>query len=147
MKGQRKPPNRTALVVLSAIAGVLVLVICVGVIGGIMSGGDDEQPQAEQPVPAYTVAKQTEKGDITVEVDQLVTEDQARAIAEDLRGKQTKDNGYWVSINCSTGGTAKADNRLANARFGIGALGQAKTGLDEGQIEVEVNEGRSCPAK
>ncbi|MFC9874858.1 hypothetical protein [Nocardia salmonicida] len=38
------------------------------------------------------------------------------------------EGGYWVRINCVTGGTAKADNRLANGTIGVGKKGMAVIG-------------------
>lgn len=55
MKQQGKPPNRNALVVLGSIAGVLVLVICAGVIGGITMSGSDGQEGRPAAQPSGTV--------------------------------------------------------------------------------------------
>lgn len=142
MKQQRKPPNKTVLIVLSGIAGVLVLVLCVGIIGALVSG-DEEQPAAT--VPAYKVVSEDGR-EIVVEVDALPDGDGLKAIFDQVRTKDRPDGGYSVRINCSTGGTAAADNRLANGRFGIGNLGEAQTGLKNGEVTFDVNEGRTCPA-
>ncbi len=141
-KRRSGPP--TALL---GLLGMLVIAgIClIGVVVVMDVGGDDDQTPAS--APTYRVVSQNAKGEIVVEVDALVTKEQMQAIAEDLRTKQTKDHGYWVSINCSTGGTKAADNRLGNARFGLGALGTAQTGVEKGKVLVEPNEGRTCPAK
>lgn len=96
-------------------------------------------------IPAFKVVEQR-NGTIVIEVDQLLTKDQMIAIVKKLRSKQSAESGYWVRINCSTGASRAADNRLGNARFAIGTKGKAATGLNEGEIEVQVNEGRSCPA-
>lgn len=139
-----KKSNRTAVIVLGAVAAVLALCVGVGIIGGVMSSSDDDAGKPAS-VPAYKVVS-SKGGNIVVEVDQLPTKEQMTSIVTDLRGQQSKEAGYFVSINCSTGGTAKADNRLGNGRFGIGAAGEARTGLDDGVIDVQVNEGRTCPA-
>lgn len=128
--------------------GLLVVVALCGVGGVIAFGGDDESspaPTTVKNVPQYRVVSQ-KGGNITVEVDTLPTKKQMTAIVTDLQSKQTDEDGYFVSINCSTGATKSADNRLGNGKFGIGALGKARTGLNEGQIDVQVNEGRTCPA-
>ena len=49
-------------------------------------------------------------------------------------------------INCSTGATTAADNRLANGKFALGALGAAQVGLEEGGAEFEALDDRTCPA-
>ncbi|WP_223874414.1 hypothetical protein [Salinispora mooreana] len=112
-----------------------------GLIGGLLFSDDTEL----ENLPAYTVVDQ-EGGHITVEVDQVLTADQVEAIGADLRSKQTRETGYIVTVNCSTGGSATVDNRLANVRFGIGTLGRARTGLDDGQIDAQLNQDRTCPA-
>lgn len=38
------------------------------------------------------------------------------------------EGGYWVRINCVTGGTGRADNRLANGTIGVGKRGIAIIG-------------------
>ncbi|MCU1647136.1 MAG: hypothetical protein JWN03_7411 [Nocardia sp.] len=38
------------------------------------------------------------------------------------------EGGYWVRINCTSGGTGKADNRLANGTLAVGQLGKAQIG-------------------
>ncbi|MFM9675786.1 hypothetical protein [Streptomyces brasiliscabiei] len=65
------------------------------------------------------------------------------AVAEDL----TDEAGYYVMINCSTGGTTDVDNRLANGQKAVGNMGAATTGLEEGGTEFSTNKGRSCPDK
>jgi hypothetical protein len=62
-------------------------------------------------------------------------------------GSLDDEAGYFVYINCSTGGTAGADNRLANGRYAKGNIGVATTGLNDGDKEFEPVEGRDCPAK
>lgn len=142
-----KQQNKVAIVVLGSILGVLALCLVVGVVGAALGIGDkpsDTETTASE-VLEYTVASQ-DGGKIVVEVDRVLTQAEMTAIAEDLQGNQSEDAGYFVSVNCSTGGTAKVDNRLGNIRFGIGAKGKAATGLDEGLLDVQVNEGRTCPA-
>ncbi|WP_025620341.1 hypothetical protein [Salinispora cortesiana] len=137
MSQKRKPS--TAVVVLSAVAGALTLVLCAGLIGGLV--GDDTELEN---LPAYTVANQ-EGGDIVVEVDEVLTAGQVEAIGVDLRSKQTRETSYFVSINCSTSGSATSDNRLATVRFGIGTLGSVRTGLDDGQFDVQMDQDPTCP--
>lgn len=149
---RRKKPNKVLLAVLLSVLGVLALCLVVTVVYGVTH--DDKKTgspaaktnsPAAKPPAAYNVVKQ-EKGTITVVVDYLPTKDQMTAIVTDLQAKQSKDDGYFVLINCSTGGTKSSDNRLGNGKFAIGNIGEARTGLKEGVIEVQVNEGRTCPA-
>lgn len=140
-----KKPNKAVLAILLSVLAALALCLVVTVIYGVTQDSKKTKDAAAAPPPAYKVVKQ-DKGDITVEVDYLPTKDQMTAIVTDLKAKQTKDDGYHVLINCSTGGTGTSDNRLGNGRFAIGNIGEARTGLDEGVIDVQVNEGRTCPA-
>jgi outer membrane lipoprotein SlyB len=93
--------------------------------------------------PDYTVVSKKDDT-VVVEVD---TTKSLRAVFDDavknLKGEE--DAGWWVVINCSTGGTKSADNRLANGKYALGRLGAAQTGLDEGATEFSVNKGRKCP--
>ncbi|WP_212822316.1 hypothetical protein [Polymorphospora rubra] len=138
------------LITLLVVAVVLALCCVIGIIGALVSGGDDDdqvpagsRPSAAAEVPAYTVVEQTDNGHITIEVESTKG---LRAVFDDIRGKQSAEGGYWVWIDCASGGTESVANRLASGRFAIGTLGRAQTGLDEGEVAWEVNEGRSCPA-
>jgi hypothetical protein len=102
-----------------------------------------DKPAAD--APPYKVVKQDTSGNsrqVTVEVDSTERlEDVFTAVANDL----TEEAGYHIWINCSTGGTASVDNRLANGRKAVGSMGQAATGLKDGETEYKANEGRTCP--
>jgi len=58
-------------------------------------------------------------------------------------GPTLAEGGYFVQINCTTGGTAKFDNRLANGTIAIGRLGMAQVG-GLGEFEGIIS-GRHCP--
>jgi ABC-type oligopeptide transport system substrate-binding subunit len=99
------------------------------------------------PAPAYKVVQQDNSGNqrqVTVEVD---TTKDLRAVFDDVTDSLTDEAGYFISINCSSGGTGTSDNRLANGKYAVGNIGAAATGLDEGGSEFSTNKGRSCPAK
>ena len=87
-----------------------------------------------------------EDGTIRVTVDTVPTADEARGILAALRDDFNAEGGYFVQINCSTGGTEVADNRIANGEFAVGAVGAARTGLTAGTGTIEVLDGRVCPA-
>ncbi|MFI5783943.1 hypothetical protein [Nocardia sp. NPDC051570] len=53
------------------------------------------------------------------------------------------EGGYWIGINCTTGGTEKADRRLANGTIAVGQLGKAQIG-GLGKFEGVVS-GAQCP--
>jgi hypothetical protein len=98
------------------------------------------------PAPPHRIVEDTTRGlahYITVEVDS--TED-LRAIFDAVIAERTEDGGYFVSIDCSTGGTAKVANRLANGRAARGTKGAAVTGLKEGEVEFTTQSNRTCPA-
>lgn len=103
-------------------------------------------PSAETKVPAYKKTSGEKPSTIIVTVDTAVTQEDAEAIIADLQRTHIVDDGYFVLINCSTGGTEGLDNRLANGKFAVGAIGAARTGLDDGSSEVTLNAGRECPA-
>lgn len=123
---------------------VLLALVIVAAIAG-SDDTDSKDREGKVTPPAYTVVKQDDSGnkrDIVVEVDHTTD---LRAVFDDVTSNLTDEAGYYVMINCSTGGTAKVDNRLANGQHAIGNLGAATTGLDEGGSEFSVNEGRTCP--
>ncbi|MEW2631802.1 hypothetical protein AB0903_09115 [Streptomyces sp. NPDC048389] len=97
--------------------------------------------------PPYKVVKQDTSGnsrDVIVEVDSTQRlEDVFTAVADSL----TEEAGYHIQINCSTGGTASVDNRLGNGKKAVGNMGEATTGLKDGQTEFKANEGRTCPKR
>lgn len=104
----------------------------------------DDKPAAKAPV--YTITHQDKTGNqrtVTVEVK---TGKQLRAVFDAVAADLTDPAGYFVEINCATGGTAKVDNRLANGRKAVGNIGAAATGLADGKTDYEAQQGRTCPA-
>lgn len=151
MPGRRPPkarqgdPRRGWIV-----AGAVLVLIVLGGLAAAMGpddGGDGQPAAATAPaVPPYKVVKTFGKGlstDITVEVDSV---EGLRAVFDDVRKKHQEDGGYFVIVNCSTGGTKARDQRLANGRYAIGKEGEATTGLDDGGSEFEVLPDAQCPA-
>jgi hypothetical protein len=135
--------KRTAIIATSA---------AVLIVGAALGSNDDSNDAKPAPAkssaartPAYKVVHQDDSGNqryVTVEVTSTKG---LRAVFDDIAGKLTEDAGYFVEINCSTGGTKGADNRLANGRKAVGTIGKASMGLDDGQTEYEANKGRTCP--
>lgn len=104
-----------------------------------------EAPSAAGTVPPYRLEVSDDRY-FDVYIDKLYPEaDLQRIVAELQRSHADQEDGYFVRINCSTGGTSGADNRLANAKFAVGPLGAARTGLGEGQLEFKVVAGATCP--
>ena len=111
-------------------------------IGGIAIAMTDS---SERDTSGYTVVSEDTSGNqrrIVLEVDSA---DKAEAAFNDITGSLTDDAGYIIQINCSTGGTDSVDNRLANGRYAIGGIGQATTGLTNGESEFELVDGATCP--
>ncbi len=129
----RRRTNKRIFAIFGGIAAVIVLIVVIGALAG---GG--------KSTPSYTSSR--DRDVITAIVD---FDDQAdlRKVFDDVVSKHQDlaDGGYHVQINCSTGGSASADNRLGNGRFAIGALGAAQVGLKDGASEFKVNEHATCP--
>jgi type IV pilus biogenesis protein CpaD/CtpE len=128
--------TRLAAAALAA-AALLSLTAC-------SSSDDDDKAEP----PAYTVTRQDASGNqrtITVQVSSTTG---LRAIFDDVIDNKAGDNaGYFVEINCSTGATKGADNRLANGRYAKGNIGAATTGLADGKSEFSAVAGAQCPDK
>lgn len=120
--------------------------IAAGLLATLTACGGDTDNKPSTPPPAYTVTKQdTEGNKRTIEVQVDTTKD-LKAVFDDVVSGLKDEAGYYVMLNCSTGGTAKADNRLANGQYANGSMGAATTGLDEGTTEFDTNDGATCPA-
>lgn len=109
-------------------------------LAGTSAGG------SKVPVPAYQLEIGQKPGSLRVSVDRLYTLPEMTEIVADLQRRYSdRPDGYFVQINCSLGGTPTVDNRLANAKFAVGRIGAARTGLDDGAREVTMVEDRKCP--
>ena len=130
---------RTRKTVRAVFFGFLGLLVVVGVIIAVSDSPD------EITVSEATVVHHDTEGNqrrIVVEVD---TNTNLDTVFNDVIDDLTDDAGYYISINCSTGGTDSVDNRLANGRYAIGGIGQASTGLTNGESEFELVDGATCP--
>lgn len=130
---------RTRKTVRAVFFGFLGLLVVVGVIIAVSDSPD------EITVSEATVVHHDTEGNqrrIVVEVD---TNTNLEAVFNDVIDDLTDDAGYIIQINCSTGGTDSVDNRLANGRYAIGGIGQASTGLTNGESEFELVDGATCP--
>jgi major membrane immunogen (membrane-anchored lipoprotein) len=129
--------NRTAIAA-ALLATATALTACSS------SDSSDDKPAAK--APAYEITHQDDSGNqrrVTVEVKST---EGLRAVFDDVAGKLKDDAGWFVEINCATGGIGKADNRLANGKKAVGKIGAASTGLDDGKTEYEAQPNPKCPA-
>ncbi|MFI0932925.1 hypothetical protein ACH4RG_14400 [Streptomyces sp. NPDC021019] len=122
--------------------------ITAGMLLTLTACGTEPEPDAKAagPKPAYKVTKQDSQGNkrnVEVEVD---TTKGLKAVFDDVVRGLKDEAGYYVMLNCSTGGTTTVDNRLANGQYANGSMGAATTGLDEGTTEFDTNDGATCPA-
>jgi len=139
--------------------GVVLAFVLIGLIGLAM---DDDKPTpasgatqspsvgaggSAEAVPPYQLETGKKPSNLRVTVDRLYTLPEMTAIVADLQHRYAdQPDGYFVQINCSVGGTASLDYRLANAKFAVGRIGAARTGLDDGDREVIMVVGdRQCP--
>lgn len=107
--------------------------------------GTDTEEAKPVDAPPYKVVKQDTSGnkrDIEVQVDST---ERLRDVFDAVASSLTEEAGYHIVINCSTGGTATVDNRLANGQKAVGTMGEVTTGLKAGEVEFSTNEGRTCP--
>lgn len=103
-------------------------------------GGGEQQPETQ--APPYEVVREADD-QVIVEVESTEgLADVFEAVIADI----DEEGGWYVTINCSTGGTDTSDNRLANGRYAVGNLGAAQTGLDDGETAFETVPDRECPA-
>jgi major membrane immunogen (membrane-anchored lipoprotein) len=121
-----------------------VLLAALAMLTACSSGSDDSSKAAD--VPAYKITHQDTSGNQRTVTVTVTSTKGLRAVFDDVAGKLTDDAGYFVEINCTTGATKGADNRLANGRKAVGNIGTAATGLDDGKTDYKPNAGTSCPA-
>ncbi|GAA2457024.1 hypothetical protein [Streptomyces macrosporus] len=126
----------------AAIAATMLLALTTA-----CTGSDDTADTKTEPakVPPYEIVQQDDSGnqrEIVVEVDSTKG---LKTIFEDVAKDLTEEAGYFITINCASGGSDAADNRLANGRKAVGAMGAAATGMDEGATEYEPVKGATCP--
>ncbi|MET7450670.1 hypothetical protein ABZT03_02015 [Streptomyces sp. NPDC005574] len=127
-------------------AAVAVLLAATAALTACSSSDDSSDSKAAAKVPSYAITKQDTSGNqrtVTVEVKST---EGLRTVFDDVAGKLTEDAGYFVEINCATGGTGTSDNRLANGKKAVGNIGAASTGLDDGKTEYEAQTGATCTA-
>lgn len=96
-------------------------------------------------VPDYTISSQDDTGNARTVVIEVDAAKDLEAVFNDVAQTFTDEGGYFVQINCSTGGTHDVDHRLANGKKAIGNMGEVRTDLKDGQTEFEALDGKDCP--
>lgn len=125
---------------LSTVAAVVLVAVLSG------CGGGAARETAVPLPPGYRLEIGAKPSSLEVYVDKSYPESELALIVADLQDKYAgRDDGYFVKINCASGNTERNDNRLANAKFAVGPIGAARTGLDDGEREITMVEGAKCP--
>lgn len=108
-------------------------------------GCSNDDGGSDTTAPAYEITKQDDSGNsrnVEVTVDSATD---LKAVFDAVTEDLTDEAGYHISINCSSGGTGTSDNRLANGRIARGDMGEAATGLKDGESDFETVKGHTCP--
>lgn len=140
---RRSTNKKVTLGCLLPIGLLMLLVIAIGVTSD--SSESDDKPAAD--APPYTVVDQDPSGNKRNVVVEVGSTKDLRAVFDAVTDSLAEEAGYYIMINCSTGGTENVDNRLANGQYAIGRMGRATTGLDDRGTEFSTNTDRSCPDK
>ncbi|MFE2996841.1 hypothetical protein ACFXG4_17715 [Nocardia sp. NPDC059246] len=101
---RRRKINTVVVSATGAILSVIALIVIVGAVGG-----------DKKSAPDYPLSHERDVSGAVVTFD---AEDDLHAVFGDIveKNEDLPDGGYFVEINCATGGSAAADNRLANRR-------------------------------
>lgn len=134
------------------ILGVLAALVLMAIIGALGGGGDDSDSTASSTsspsAPAYRLEIGEKPSTLNVFVPKLPTAGETSLIVEDLQGQYSgKDDGYFVRIYCESSSHLESGNILANAKFAVGNIGAARTGLNDGEKEIKAINGAQCPLK
>ncbi|MGW3711359.1 hypothetical protein ACWDN6_14575 [Streptomyces albogriseolus] len=105
------------------------------------------EPEPAADAPPYTITEQDDTGNQRTVRVEVKTADRIEDVFNTVADTLDDEGGWFVEINCSTGGTKSADNRLGNGKKAVGATGAAATGLDEGGTQFEAQPNPECPAK
>ena len=85
-------------------------------------------------------------GHLDVGIESVYLTSDLEQIVDELHRKYVdQPDGYFVTFTCAAAGTVALDNVIANAKFAIGAIGAAITGLPAGGSEVVPVPGAKCP--
>ncbi|MDK1471871.1 hypothetical protein QNO07_00255 [Streptomyces sp. 549] len=128
--------SRTALVVATAVA-TLALTAC--------STETSTDAKGDTSAPEYTTVQHDDSGNQRTVIVEVDSTNRLRPVFDHVAEGLTEEAGYYIMINCSTGGTDTVDNRLANGLKAIGPIGAATTGLDEGATEYTADPANNCP--
>lgn len=111
--------------------------------GEASKSANNEAPTARAPV--FEVTQDEDRGLQTYVTVEVSSSQNLRAVFDAVRADRQDEGGYFVFIDCATGGTSGAANRLATGTYAVGSKGEAVTDLDDGDASFKQNEGRTCP--
>jgi len=122
------------------VAPLLLLAAC----SGSQETGTEIDPSVQSEAPTYEVVSE-EPGDdgetdVTVSVGEVPTEEALRGIATELR-EERGDGVYDLEVVCDEGGEG-----IAELRWASGDAALAETGLEEGEVEANVDTDAACGA-
>ncbi|MFF9582484.1 hypothetical protein [Streptomyces achromogenes] len=126
-------------------ARITIVTITAILAAALTACSSSDSPDSKPATPAYEITKQDDSGnsrDVEVTVDSAKD---LKAVFDAVAEGLSDEAGYHIYINCSIGGTGASDNRLANGRLARGNMGEAATGLKDGETEFETVKGRTCP--
>jgi len=106
--------------------------------------GTEQEPSLIAQAPAYEVVSEdsTDTGtDITVSVEEAPVELAVQSLVAELQEDRTEDGVYALSVVC-----ASTDDELATADWAQGEDALAESGLEEGDIAIEVDDAATCEA-
>lgn len=132
-------------------AAATIVITALALTGCNADTGDDKasskssSPAAKAKTPAYKIVEQETSGNTRQVVIEVDTTKDLKAVFTAVTKTLKDEAGYFIDINCSTGGTKTVDNRLATGKLARGNMGAAATGLDEDDSEFSTNKGRTCP--
>lgn len=126
--------NRTARAAIITAVTIIAAVVAAVAIAVTLDSPDEVTPDNG------TVARHDTEGNQRRIVVEVETDDNLDAVFNDIIDDLTDDAGYYISINCSA-----SNNRLANGRYALGGIGQAATGLGDGESTFDRIEGATCP--
>jgi hypothetical protein len=129
----------------ASIVGFFVVALSIG--AAVSDGTSSKSDKPAAKATRYEAVKKGASGNkrsIVVEVDST---EGLRGVFNAVPKDLSEEAGYYIVINCSTGGTKDVDSRLANGQYAIGRVGQATTGLKGRGTEFSTNDGRRCPDK
>lgn len=118
------------------------LLVGLAACSGSQDTGTETQASSDGEAPAYeVVSDETTDGgqQITVSVTDVPEQLAVQDLVGDLQEDRTDDGVYELSVVCAQG-----DAELASATWAQGDAALEESGLSEGQIDAQVDQGATC---